>query len=916
MSKTSDWYNQSSAEVLQSFDSSSDGLSQAEAQKRLTQYGYNELTKAKRHPLWLLFLGQFNNYLIIILLIAALLSAFVGKAIDALLIFAIVLFSGAIGFVMEYKAEKDMEALKKMSAFKASVFRDGRETEIASRDLVPGDIVLIRSGDRIPADCRIIEEMNLRTEESSLTGESTPTEKIIEPIEGKLSVGDRRNMLFTGTVAVHGRGKAITVATGMSTEFGKIASMLQEVKQEPTPLQINLNRMGKALGTAAIVFCFLIAGAAMLIGFDILQMFIWGIALAVAIIPEALPAVVVLTLALAARRMVKRHALIRKLPAVETLGSVTYICSDKTGTLTQDQMTVRRIYTDNKLIDISGAGYEPVGEFSMDGRVLDLKQYDSVITLLQAGSLCNDTSLNSVNGIWKIKGDPTEGALVVAAAKAGLHQSELHRQLPRVDEIPFSSETRRMTTIHQSSQGKIAYCKGAPEVILNLSRYICINGKEIELTDPIKDAVLSAGQSMAADALRVLGLAYRHISSNHAPDTKDIEQNMVFIGLVGMIDPPRDEAKEAVKKCDLAGIRSIMITGDHKLTAIAIAKELGILKNGLAVTGNELDEMSHEEFEASIEKIEVFARVSPAHKLRIVEVLSKRGHIAAMTGDGVNDAPALKKAGIGVAMGITGTDVTKEASDMILTDDNFASIVSAVEEGRTIYANIRKYLTYLLSDNAGAVLAMITTLFIGPLVFWPGHLFLPLTAALILLVNVLMDGPPAVALGVEPSEKGVMSKPPRNPKSSIFSRHTLLYIPGIGLWIAAVSLAMYIWTNPLVNEAYSMTMFFVTLVCLRLCNAWNCRSTDCSIFKLGIFTNKWLIYACLWSLSLMLTILYVPFLRDAFGLVALRITDWAIILPSAFSVIIVVEIQKVIVHLINKKRKKSATSRVKSRMLV
>ena len=606
MSRRDNWHNLSESEVLSLLSTTPKGLSVREALARLSQYGYNELAKARKQPLWLLFLGQFNNYLIIILLAAAVLSAFVGKAIDAALIFAIVLFSGIIGFIMEYKAEKDMEALKNMAALKATALRDGEETEVLARELVPGDIIVLRTGEKIPADCRLVEAINLRIEESSLTGESVPADKVSEPLDGTLSLGDRRNMAHMGTVIVNGRGRAIVIATGMATEFGKIAEMLQEVKPEPTPLQVNLNRLGKALGTAAIIFCLLIALAAMYIGFGALEMFVWAIALAVAIIPEALPAVVVLTLALAARRMIKRRALIRKLTAVETLGSVTYICSDKTGTLTQDKMTVRRIYVENMLIDVSGSGYDPRGEFSLAGKAIEPKQNIALETLLTAGTLCNDTQLVWLEDKWQIKGDPTEGALVVAAAKAGLWQKELN--LTRVFEIPFASELKKMTTVHQATQGYIAYSKGAPESLLSLCRYIYVNGNEEELSDERIREILTRAQELAADALRVLGLSYKRLPAD--TDMQGIEEGMVFIGLVGMIDPPREEAKAAVQTCDRAGIKTIMITGDHKLTAMAIAKELGILKKGKAIGGNDLDSMSDDELGALIEEIEVYARLN------------------------------------------------------------------------------------------------------------------------------------------------------------------------------------------------------------------------------------------------------------------------------------------------------------------
>lgn len=888
------WYNLKPAEVISSLNSSFHGLSQQEAQKRLAEFGPNELVKKEKISPWAIFLEQFKNFLIIVLLAAALLSAVVGEAVDAILIGTIVILAGVLGFFQEYRAEQALEALKKMAAPTASVIRDGKETEIASRELVPGDIILLRTGDQIPADARLIEAVNLKTEEAPLTGESVPIEKMSDPLAGGISVGDRKNMVFTGTTAVYGRGKAMVTATGMATEFGKIAGMLQEVKAERTPLQVNLDRLGKWLGIGALILSFVLGGFGLMAGYGILEMLIWGIALAVGIIPEALPAVVVITLALGVRRMVKRHALMRSLPAVETLGCTSFICSDKTGTLTQDQMTIRRIYVDGKLINVTGTGYEPKGEFYLDGKVIEPGQDIALETLLRASSLCNDTSLTSVDGIWEVKGDPTEGALVVAAAKAGLWQKELNSQLPRIGEIPFSSETKRMTTVHQTPQGKVAYSKGAPEVILNSCSYIYANREERRLTLKDKDDVLSVAQTMAGDALRVLGMAYKHLTTNPAV-AEAIEQDMVFVGLAGMIDPPREEVKQAIKLCDQAGIKSVMITGDHKLTAIAIAKELGLLKEGVAISGAELDNLSDEEFEALVERIEVYARVSPAHKLRIVEALTKKGHVVAMTGDGVNDAPALKKADIGVAMGITGTDVTKEASDMVLTDDNFASIVVAVAEGRCVFSNIRKYLVYLLSGNMGAVFGIAAALFVG--------LPLPLTAVMILFINLLMDGAPAIALGVEPQERGIMKQPPYPRKKSIFNRHALWFIPGVGAWIGAMALLVFIWTLEGGGELQkAMTMFFVTLICLRLFNTYNCRSASSSLFSLGLFTNKWVLYATACSFLMLLTVLYVPFLQDAFKVVPLDLVDWALIIPLAATVFIVVEISKAVIRWQERKR--------------
>ncbi|MCJ7744057.1 MAG: HAD-IC family P-type ATPase, partial [Dehalococcoidales bacterium] len=513
-----------------------------------------------------------------------------------------------------------------MAAPIASVLRDGKETEIPANELVPGDIIILRTGDRIPADCRLIEAVNLKADEASLTGESVPVEKTAKALPGEVTIGDRKNMAFMGTAAVYGRGTAVVTATGMGTEFGKIATMLQEVEKEQTPLQINLDKLGKWIAIGALALCFILAGIGVLRGHEILEMLIWGVSLAVAAVPEALPAVVTISLAIGVQRMVRRHALIRKLPAVETLGCTTFICSDKTGTLTQDQMTIRRIYVDDKLIDVTGVGYEPKGEFHFDGKALNPEKDAALQRLLHIGSLCNDTSLDSANGVWKVKGDPTEGALVVTAAKAGLWQKELQSQSPRLAEIPFSSETKRMTTVHQTPQGKIAYSKGAPEVILGSCSYVYRNGQETRLNDDDKNKILSVSHEMAGAALRVLGLAYKRLPDT-TTTTEATEQDMVFVGLAGMIDPPREEVKEAVKLCDQAGIKSVMITGDHKLTAVAIAKELGILKEGVAFTGAEIDNLSDEEFEALAEKIEVYARVSPAHKLRVIEALAKKGHV-------------------------------------------------------------------------------------------------------------------------------------------------------------------------------------------------------------------------------------------------------------------------------------------------
>jgi Ca2+-transporting ATPase len=894
MKVNENWHNLEVSEALTSLDSKRDGLSQEEAQRRLAQFGYNELAAGERVSPWKIFLEQFKNFLIIILLVAVVLSAIMGEVADAIVIFAIVLFAAGLGFIQEYRAEKAMEALKKMAAPLASVLRNGKEAEIPSQELVPGDIIILRTGDRIPADCRLMEAVNFKADEAPLTGESIPVEKTIQALPGEVNIGDRKNIAFMGTAAVYGRGTAIVTATGMGTEFGKIAGMLQDVKKEQTPLQINLDQLGKWIAIGALALCLVLAGIGVLRGHQILEMLIWGVSLAVAAVPEALPAVVTISLALGVQRMVRRHALIRKLPAVETLGCTTFICSDKTGTLTQDQMTIRRLYVDGRLIDVTGVGYEPKGEFTFGGKSLNPEEDAALQRLLQIGSLCNDTSLTSANGAWKIKGDPTEGALVVTAAKAGLWQEKLQSQSPRIHEIPFSSETKRMTTVHQTPEGKIAYSKGAPEVILISCSHIYRNGQETKLNDDDKNNILSVSHQMAGDALRVLGLAYKQLPDT-ANTAETAEKDMVFVGLAGMIDPPREEVKEAVKLCDQAGIKSVMITGDHKLTAVAIARELGILKEGAAFTGAEIDNMSDEEFEALADKIEVYARVSPAHKLRVVEALAKKGHVVAMTGDGVNDAPALKKADIGVAMGITGTDVTKEAADMVLTDDNFASIVSAVEEGRGIFGNIKKYLIYLLSCNLGEIVLMAVVILFGPLFGLPAGT-IPLIAIQLLYVNLATDGLPAIALSVDPPDLDIMKQKPRPRNQTIFTAPVLRYLAGAGIWTALVTLGMFLWAIDSGKDFLeAQGLCFITLILIEFFNAFNCRSLEYSLFKIGPFSNKWLIWAILITMAMTIPIFYVPFLQEVFHAYALSLTDWLIAILSASTIFIVAEIYKLII---------------------
>ncbi len=875
------WYSQPVEAVLRQLNTDSDrGLASEEAALRLDKHGLNELKSAGRISAWAILVEQFKNVLVIILLIATALSAFLGEGVDAIAIAVIVLFAVVLGFVQEYRAERAIEALRQMAAPTAAVLRDGNEIEIPAREVVPGDVTLLRAGDKIPADARLIEAVNLQVEEGALTGESVPVEKHTTPLaDGDLAVADRKNMVYAGTAATYGRGRAVVVATGMRTEFGKIAQMLQTVETGKTPLQENLDRVGQSLARAAFVVVAVIVAFGLFRGQPLIEMVLFGIALAVAVVPEALPAVVTISLALGVQRMVRRHALVRRLPAVETLGSTSVICSDKTGTLTKDEMTVRKVYVAGQVLNVSGAGYEPRGEFSLNGAPVEPS--DSLKGLLRGAALASDAHIvrGETDGRWHVKGDPTEGALVVAAAKAGLKKPDLDTHYPRVNEIPFTSETKRMTTLHKADGQVVAYSKGAPEIILDsCTRQLTANG-EAPLDAASRERVLETARQMAAEALRVLAVAARREAV-----IENAEHEMTFLGLIGMIDPPRPEAKSAIQTCEQAGIKVVMITGDHPLTAKAVARELGLLKIGRVVTGAELEAMSDEAFEREVESIEVYARVSPAHKLRVVTTLQKKGHIAAMTGDGVNDAPALKKADIGIAMGITGTDVTKEAAAMTLTDDNFASIVAAVEEGRGIFGNIKKYLMYLLSSNIGEIILMAGATLLG----FP----LPLETVQILYINLATDGLPALALSVDPPEPDLMRRPPRNPRTGIFTRPVVTLMVIGGIWLAVVNLALFAWalsTGRSAEEARTMT--FVSVVLFEFFKAYSFRSDRHSVFR-QTFANKWLNLSILWELLLLSLIVYVPFLQSPFKTFSLPWVDVAIILGLAATVVPVLEAAK------------------------
>jgi Ca2+-transporting ATPase len=883
VSTNSEWHLLSTADVLARLKTTSTGLTAAEAGRRLQEYSPNELQTGHRTSPWALLLDQFKNILVVILLVAIVLSVVLGHGVEAIAIAVIVAFAVGLGFIQEYRAERSIEALRQMAAPTATVLRDGHVTELPARELVPGDVIILHAGDRIPADGRLLEAVNMQVVEAALTGESAPVEKQTAPLTGNGStVGDRTNMVYMGTAVTYGRGSAVVVGTGMNSEFGKIAQLLQTVEAEQTPLQENLEKVGRVLAQAAGVVVFALVILGLLRGQPFLDMLFFGIAMAVAVVPEALPAVVTISLAIGVQRMVRRHALIRRLSAVEALGSVSIICSDKTGTLTRDEMTVRQVYVGGQTLGVSGAGYEPRGEFSLNGTAVEPSA--SLVALLRAAVLASDTRLvQGEDGLWQVTGDPTEGALVVAATKAGLHKDDLDSEFPRVNEIPFTSETKRMTTLHRAPDGVTAYAKGAPEIILAAcTRQVDTNDGTLNATDLSADdrrAILDTAHELAGDALRVLAVAYKPGAT-----LQDAERDMVFLGLVGMIDPPRAEAKAAIQTCEQAGIKPVMITGDHPTTARAVARELGLLKGGQVVTGAELETIGDDEFGHRVEAIEVYARVSPAHKLRVVTALQKNGHLVAMTGDGVNDAPALKKADIGVAMGITGTDVTKEAAAMILTDDNFASIVAAVEEGRGVFANIKKYLIYLLSSNIGEIGLMAGASLAG--------LPMPLTALQILYVNIGTDGLPALALALDPPEADLMHRKPRNPRTGIFTRPVVTLMVLGGAWSTLVNLGLFVWAlNSGRSAAEAMTMTFVSLVIIQFFKAYSFRSDRLSVLNKP-FANKWLNRAITWELLLLSSIVYLPFMQEVFGTYGLLLIDWAIVIGVAASVLPILELAK------------------------
>jgi Ca2+-transporting ATPase len=890
--ETSDisWHELRAKDVLKRLESSDRGLNEEEAKTRLEKFGYNEIRKEKGISKVEIFLSQFKSFLIIILIAATIFSALVGEIIDAAAIIIIVILNAVFGFVQEYKAEKTIEALKKLTSPEAVVMREGKEKRIDSKFLVPGDMVLIEEGSRIPADIRIINESELKIDEAILTGESVPVSKDPEVLKD-VPIADRKNLAYTGTLVTYGRGMGVVVGTGMKTEIGKIAEVVQEEEEEPTPLQRKLSTFGKRLGVIILIICAMVVVIGILRGGPLtgqpitqsllITMVIMGIALAVAAIPEGLPAVLTITLALGLQRLAKRNALMRKLPAVEALGSTTIICSDKTGTLTKNEMMISEIWYPGNTIHVTGEGYKPEGKFLSNKKEIGSKKKETISNLLKIGTLCTNAALEKSKDSYNIIGDPTEGAIVVAAKKIGFDKNELERKNERIQEIPFSSERKMMTTINRIKGGKTMSCvKGAPEVVLNLCEKILIGGKIVRMNKEWKEKVLSENHEMTNKALRVLAIAYKEIKGS---DKKSAERGLTFLGLVGMIDPPREEAIESVKLCKKAGIKVVMITGDHKNTAMAIAKELGLLEErSMVLTGPEMDSMKDEEFEKTVGDVAVYARVNPLHKVRIVDALRKRGEIIAMTGDGVNDAPALKKADIGIAMGIKGTDVSKEASDMILRDDNFTSIVDAINEGRSIYDNIKKFIRYLLSSNMGEVLIVFLAILIGFQDPSTLSIIIPVTAIQLLWINLLTDGLPALAIGVDPASPGIMSRPPRDPKESILTRAMFSDILFFGILMCIGTLFLFAFHLPS-GGTKAITIAFTAIVMLEMIRVQSVRAK----YKIGILSNKKLIIAVAISIILQVVIIYTPFLQPVFETTSLAWLEWGEILIISAIVFII-----------------------------
>ena len=918
------WHALSSEETLKALETKLEtGLTSEEAVRMSGIHGLNQLVEAPRPTFLKLVFNQLNSFVIILLIVAALISAILGEWIDASAILAIVVLNAVMGVIQESRAEQALAALKKLAAPDAQVLRDGHRISVPARELVPGDIVFLETGNFIPADIRLIEAINLRVEEAALTGESVPVQKnALLVLDRDASLGDRKNTAFMGTTISYGRGRGVVISTGMHTQLGMIATMLQAVENEVTPLQRRLDQLGKTLGIASIFICSLVFVAGIIQGGDLLEMFMVAVSLAIAAVPEGLPAIVTISLALGMREMINRHALIRRLSSVETLGSATIICSDKTGTLTQNEMTVTRMWVDGQMIDITGRGYQPEGSFQINNQSIDLHNYPAALTTLWVGALNNDAQIdhatNDENG-YRIIGDPTEGALLVAAAKAGAAQADLNLNYPREKEVPFDSNRKRMVTIHairdphpedispfiddSLREDYVIAVKGAPDVVLNLcNRYQAMNAQEAKpLDDAGRQRILDANDAMTKNALRVLGVAYRIVPD--APDennTEDLEKDLIFVGLLGMIDPARPQVQPALERARKAGVRTIMITGDYPNTARAVAEDIDLLlPDHHVLTGNDLNEMDDERLKKEVEMTDVFARVSPEHKMRIVDALRANDEIVAMTGDGVNDAPAIKRADIGIAMGITGTDVAKETADMVLTDDNYASIVSAIEQGRIIYSNIRKFVYYLICCNLAEILIIFLPTVFGRFLYPanPGVLS-PLAPIQLLLLNLVTDGAPALALGTEKGDPDIMDQKPRPSKEPIINRFMLTGVVVQTIAISAVTLVAF-GIGLSHNVIYAETMAFITLSASELVRAYTARSERYPLLKIGVFSNKWMNYAVLASFALLMAVIYIPFFNTIFNTVPLGWTEWRLVLPLLLLPSLTAEVTKYIQSRLN-----------------
>lgn len=853
-----------------------EGLSTDDVEKRRKQFGYNQLEEAEKQSALLLFFSQFKDFMVLVLLAATLISGLLGEYIDAIAIIAIVLINGFLGFFQERKAERSLQALKELSAPQVSVLRDGKWVKVVSKEVIIGDIIRFGSGDRIGADVRLIETNNLEIEESALTGESVPVAKSTNPVNGEnMSLGDLENMAFMGTMVTRGNGIGVVTSIGMKTAMGQIADMIQKAETMITPLQRKLEELGKILISVALVLTALVVGIGVIQGHDMYTMFLAGVSLAVAAIPEGLPAIVTVALSLGVQRMIKKKAIVRKLPAVETLGCASVICSDKTGTLTQNKMTVTHLWSGGRTWTVTGTGYEPDGQFYSGEQRVTPHSENALQQLLTFGMICNHAELVTREENFVVDGDPTEGALLVAGLKAGLSRESLQKKFTIIKEFPFDSTRKMMSIIVVDQNGKhFSVTKGAPDVLVGKSESILWEGRLQYKSTEIFQKVEEAISEMSSNALRNIAIAYKPLNERSIEGIKenDIEEGVTFIGLQGMIDPPRPEVKQAVKECRAAGIKTVMITGDHILTAKAIAKQLGILKNkDRVLDGKALNQMEVHELEEIVEEVSVFARVSPEHKLKIVKALQNRGHVVAMTGDGVNDAPAIKSSDIGVAMGITGTDVAKESSSLVLLDDNFATIKSAIQEGRNIYENIRKFIRYLLASNVGEILVMLFAMLLA--------LPLPLVPIQILWVNLVTDGLPAMALGLDKPEDDVMKRKPRHPKEGVFARGLGWKVVSRGFLIGGVTLLAFMLsykTHP-DHLAYAQTVAFATLVMAQLIHVFDCRS-EVSVFSRNPFGNMYLVWAVLSSLVLMLLVIYIPSLQPIFHTVPIVLKDWFLII--------------------------------------